>query len=233
MMSPFDILKAARAVARIVADPTRLEEVFVLADLSEKSPQLHEMIATLRQDPEVDAIFDAKPRLGALDQDALGKLPEGTLGRAYADFMRARGLRHEDLELVKSDASDVDWVRNHLRETHDLWHVLTGFDTDVAGELGLQAFYLAQLEGPLPVLLLTVGMINTLVRDLGDARHRVHAIARGWVLAQRARSLFGLPFAERWEQPLAELRAEYALDVEGVDAYLAATPAEQVLAEAA
>lgn len=233
MKSPIDILKAARAVARIVADPTRLDEVFVLADLSEKSPQLHEMIATLEQDPEVAAIFAKKPRLGPVDQDALARLPEGTVGRAYADFMRARGLRHEDLTLVDSDEADMDWIRNHLRETHDLWHVVTGFDTDVAGELGLQAFYLAQLEGPLPVLLLTVGMLNTLFKGMGDARHRLHEIARGWVLAQRSRSLFGLPFAERWEQPLSELRAEYDIDVEGVDAYLAGTPAEQVLAEAA
>jgi ubiquinone biosynthesis protein Coq4 len=32
-------------------------------------------------------------------------------------------------------------------ETHDIWHVVTGFHTDVAGELGLQAFYLAQFPG--------------------------------------------------------------------------------------
>lgn len=231
-MGPLDVLKTARAMVRIVADPTRLDEVFVLADLSEKSPQLHEMIATLRKDPEVAAIFDAKPRLGPVDQEALARLPEGTVGRAYAEFMKARGLRHEDLKLVDGEA-DMDWIRNHLRETHDLWHVVTGFDTDVAGELGLQAYYLAQFEGPLPILLLTVGMLNTLIKAQGDARHRVNAIARGWVLGQRSRSLFGLRFADRWEQPLAELREEFGVDLEAVDAFLAGTPAERVLAKAA
>lgn len=233
MIGPLDAFRFARAVVRIVSDPTNLDEVFVLADMSEKSPQLREVIAKLRSDPSVAAILDRKPRLGRVDQDALARLPEGTVGREYADFMRARGLRHEDLQLVPTDTSDMDWIRNHLRETHDLWHVVTGFDTDVAGELGLQAFYLAQIQGPLPVLLLAVGMTNTLFKGMDDAPHRMHAITRGWLLGTRARSLFGLEFAKRWEQPLAALRAELALDLEGVDATLEVAPSEGLLAQAA
>lgn len=217
MKSPIDILKAARAVARIVADPTRLDEVFVLADLSEKSPQLHEMIATLEQDPEVAAIFAKKPRLGPVDQDALARLPEGTVGRAYADFMRARGLRHEDLTLVDSDEADMDWIRNHLRETHDLWHVVTGFDTDVAGELGLQAVYLAQFGAPLAVMLLGVGMANTLFFSMDDRERRMDEITRGWLLGKRAKTLFGVRWAESWEKPLAQVREELGLDLEALD----------------
>ncbi|MCB9593319.1 MAG: hypothetical protein H6719_11365 [Sandaracinaceae bacterium] len=231
-MGPIQAFRYARAFVRIVQDPTNLDEVFVLADISEESDQLREMIENLRSDPAVAEIFEAKPRLGPVDQAALGRLPEGTLGHAYASFMGARGLSHEDLKLVEGE-KDMDWIRNHLRETHDLWHVLTGFDTDVAGELGLQTFYLAQLEGPLPVLLLAVGMMNTLFKGMDDARHRMREIARGWLLGTRAKSLFGLAFAERWDQPLEELRAEFALDLDGVEAALTASTPERVLAEAA
>ncbi|MBX3268997.1 MAG: hypothetical protein KF729_01980 [Sandaracinaceae bacterium] len=220
MLGPLEAYRAIRAVVRIVADPTRLDEVFVLADLSEQSPKVREMMERLRADPVLGRALADKPRLGAVDQDALARLPEGTVGRAYADFMRARGLRHEDLLLVDGE-SDLDFVRNHLRETHDLWHVVTGFDTDVAGELGLQAFYVAQLEGPLPVLLLTVGMANTLFKGMDDVRPRMNEIARGWMLGARARPLFGLAFAARWEQPLRELRAELGLALDDVDAALA------------
>lgn len=36
-----------------------------------------------------------------------------------------------------------------LSQTHDLRHVLTGFDTSLHGEIGLQAFYLGQFPYPL------------------------------------------------------------------------------------
>ncbi len=231
MLTPIQLARGVRATARILLDPTRLDDVFVLADLAEESPQLERVIEDLRADPVFAEVLRDKPRLGRVDFRALAVLPEGTVGRAYADFMSARGLDHEDLQLVEGEG-EMDFVRNHLRETHDLWHVVTGFDTDVAGELGLQAFYLAQLEGPLPMLLLSVGMVHTLLRAMPEARARFDAIARGWLLAKRARPLFGLAFAKRWEQPLAELREELGLDLDEIDRLVANAP-EQALASAA
>jgi ubiquinone biosynthesis protein Coq4 len=35
---------------------------------------------------------------------------------------------------------DTSYLLLRLRQTHDLWHVVTGFSTNVPGELGLKAF---------------------------------------------------------------------------------------------
>jgi len=218
---------------RVVDDPRRLDEVFVLADLTESSKQLEKMTQGLRDDPEMSKLLDAKPRLGHLDRDVLASFDEGTLGRHYGEFMVARGLFHENLTLIDGDDSDMGWMRNHLRETHDLWHVLTGFDTDVAGELGLQSFYIAQLEGPLPVLILAIGMLNTLFKEMDDVGPRMNAIVRGWVLGTRARSLFGLRFMDWMERPIADLRAEYGIDIEGVEEMLSVTAPRTALFQAA
>lgn len=232
MLSPIDVIRGLRAVVRITIDPTQLDDVFVLASLAEDSPQLHRLIDELRASSLGKKALADRPRLGRVDQDALAKMPAGTLGRAYADFMSARGLRHEDLVLVEGDG-EFDFLRNHLRETHDLWHVATGFDTDVAGELGVQAFYLAQFNGPLPVMLIAIGMVNALFRDMDDAPRRMAAMARGWVLGRRAQQLFGVRWAERWEQPVEELRRELSLDLADVDAFLAERTPEQALSQAA
>lgn len=232
MLNPLAIVRALRSMLRITLDPTRLDEVFVLASLAEESDELTQLVAQLRSDPQFAEAMQTQPRLGRVDQDALGRLPEGTFGRAYADFMRARGLRHEDLVLVEG-GRDVDFVRNHMRETHDLWHVVTGFDTDVAGELGVQAVYLSQFASMLPVMLLTVGMVNTLVRDRDDAQRRIEAVARGWLIGKRAQPLFGVDWAARWEQPLETLRRELELDVAAVDAFMTEKDPVQILAAAA
>lgn len=215
MINPLDLFRGLRAIARVTRDPNRLDEIFVLADLSEKSPSLEEAIERFREDPVLGEAFSRKPRLGPIDQDALGELPEGTLGREYHEFMAARGLRHEDLKLVENgDERDMDWIRNHLRETHDLWHVVTGFDTDLPGELGLQAFYCAQVKGPLPVLILSIGLLNTFLMAMDDLDARMAAISHGYQLGKNTGPLFGLDFRANFERPLADLRRELNLPVD-------------------
>jgi ubiquinone biosynthesis protein COQ4 len=44
-------------------------------------------------------------------------------------------------------------------------HVLTGFDIDGPGELGLQAFNLAEVRSPLAVLLIVGRLLGTLQDD--------------------------------------------------------------------
>jgi ubiquinone biosynthesis protein COQ4 len=226
MMNPVDVFRGLRAVSRVVRDPNRLDEIFVLADLSEKSQGLEQAIERFKADPVLAAAFERKPRLGPVNQEALHRLPEGTLGREYADFMAERGLRHEDLKLVESgDERDIDWIRNHLRETHDLWHVVTGFDTDIPGELGLQAFYCAQVKGPLPVLILSMGLLNTLFMAMETLDDRMTAISHGYQLGKETRSLFGLDFRAHFDRPLTDLRRELGLPADAPSAVRAALAA--------
>lgn len=100
------------------------------------------------------------------------------------------------------------WVRAHLFETHDLWHVATGFDTDVAGEVGLQAFYLAQFPTRLATMLIAIVFINTLIYGFEDRAARMDSIVRGWTLGRTAGSLIGVRWNDLWEVPLDDVRAQ-------------------------
>jgi ubiquinone biosynthesis protein COQ4 len=214
--NPLTTLRLVRAVVRLVRDPRRLDEVFRIADSMESREIAARVEEEFRRDPAHVAALEARPRIGKISIGALVALPAPTLGRAFADFLLANELDPEDIE-VNAVKTDFDFVRAHLRETHDVWHVATGFPTDVAGELGLQAFYLAQFRAPLAAMLLTVGMLNTLFYAMDDRDARMRAIVRGWLLGKRARPLFGYRWAERWDRPLAEVRRELGLDLDDVD----------------
>ena len=70
----------------------------------------------------------------------LRALPAGTLGREYARFLDANGI--EPLVIspaVKESFRDNPYALRYTT-THDLHHVLTGFDTGLAGEAGVFAF---------------------------------------------------------------------------------------------
>lgn len=210
-----NLVLAARmtlAFARIVRDPNRLDVVFDLVDSISADPANMEELAPLLADPQVKRAAAARLRVPALDLDRLAALPPGSLGEVAGRFFRAHGLDPAALPRREAE-SDFDWLSAHLYETHDLWHVVTGFGPDVAGELGLQAFYAAQVEGRVALAILNAGMLNTLIFAFDDARARLAAIARGWDMGARAKPLTGLDWAELLPRPLAEVRRQLGLEV--------------------
>ena len=207
---------ALRCYVILARDPGRLDVVFGLRESLTDSEKLAEVVRDMRTDPYYRGVLDLGRRMPRLDLNALQALPEGSLGRCFSDDMRARGLDPADLPTL--DAPDAEsFLSAHLYETHDIWHTVTGFSTDIAGELGLQAFYAAQLAGPLPIAILSAGLLNTLLYAMDDREARMDAIVRGWRLGRQARPLFGRAWDDMWHLPLREVRNMLGLapDLEG------------------
>jgi ubiquinone biosynthesis protein Coq4 len=213
--------KAAYLVVRTIRNPERLEDIVSLAGVLVPPRELRRLADTLWCIPSAAEALRERPRLGPVDLHALRTLPPGTLGRAFADHLLDNGLDLNSLPQLPA-YTDAEYVRAHLLEVHDIWHVLTGFATHVAGELGLQAFSLAQLGSPFAAGILTGGMANTLLFAFPERDVRMRAIVRGWLLGKRSRPLFGGAWARMWERPLEEVRAGFGLDLAGVDALLPA-----------
>ncbi|MDB4966735.1 MAG: hypothetical protein JWN44_2424 [Myxococcales bacterium] len=231
MRNPIKTAKAAVAFVRLAQDMGRLDEVFNLGDGLIAPEVLRAMAEHVGATPTGALALREQPRVH-LDLQKLRVLPAGTLGRVYADLMIANGLDPADIPtLVAFD--ELRYVRAHLYETHDLWHVATGFATDVAGELGLQAFYLAQMPGRLPSAILAAGFVNTLVHNFDDRDRRMRAIVRGWLLGKRSRLLFGVRWDDYLERPLADVQRLLGLDVDAVDDILPSDePVQSLLAAA-
>jgi ubiquinone biosynthesis protein COQ4 len=221
MKNPIRLARALSSAVRLVRDPSRLDEVFQMADSLVDPKVLQAMAAAVAEDPAGALALDERPRIGRLDLDAFRGLPAGTLGRAFAEHMDTAGLDPAALPRLPAD-DPLTFLRAHLYETHDVWHVVTGFETDVAGELGLQAFYVAQVPGKLAPALVAGGLLNAVLYQWDQRDARMRAIVRGWLLGKRAKPLFGARWAEMWSVPLTEVRARFAIDVAGVEEALPA-----------
>jgi ubiquinone biosynthesis protein COQ4 len=168
--------------------------------------------------PEGRALCVERPSLLAAlaDRAALRAMPAGSFGRAYAEFMDAAGLDAQGLvdAEARSEAAmrleDVDpyraWFGDRIRDMHDLWHVLTGYGRDEAGEAANLAFSFAQLPLRGVALILFGIAVNAPPEGLGRARW-LRYLWRAW---RRGRTAAWLP-AVRWERllprPLDEVRA--------------------------
>jgi ubiquinone biosynthesis protein COQ4 len=198
---------------RLVRDPNRVDLVFKLADGLDRDPAA---VASILAHPNVGPVLARRARPPRVDLAALRALPEGSLGRAFAAFLDARGFDPAGLYHsgdVDPNASDFTLFKAHMERTHDIWHTVTGFDTDIAGELGLQAFGLAQAGTGLSYIILAAGMLGTLFFDRDDGERRMDAVVRGWQLGKRARPLFGADWEAMFAWPLDQVRAHFDLDV--------------------
>ncbi len=141
-------------------------------------------------------------------------MPEGSLGRAYYDFMAAENLSAEGLvEMSKihrpPTPDNVTLFRERNREMHDLLHVVTGYGRDPLGEACLVAFSYAQtrLKG---FAVIAVFAARRIARSRPGQPVR-RAVFEGYRHGRRAGWLPGADWEALLDQPVEAIRAQYAV----------------------
>ena len=159
----------------------------------------------------------------------LERLPADSLGAAYLAFLRRNGFTPDGLvETSQVGAQPVEqrhpyaWFGRRTRDAHDLWHVLTGYETDGLGEASLVAFSYAQTRG-MGWLLIAIGAWLRAQRLGGRAQAR--AIVEGWRIGRRAAWLQGEDYDRLLAEPLESARRR--LRIARPDRYFAVPPAER------
>jgi ubiquinone biosynthesis protein COQ4 len=210
----YRVFKGTMALFR---DPEDTDKVFDISDGLRDSTATRLALAHLRANPEVAAILDERYLGPAIDLPALQRLPPGTLGRAFADDMLAKGFDPEFARPIDVTSADITYVEFRCRKTHDIWHLVCGFGTDVPGELSIQAFRFAQVRLPLGPILLAGGLLQALINAPAQLPRILDEITRGWRMGVRARPFLAQKWEQRWSTPLARIRDEM-----GVADYFAA-----------
>jgi ubiquinone biosynthesis protein COQ4 len=197
---------AVRALATIVANPDRTDQVLEFMKLV-NAGTTHDRLDRFYGDPRGQRLWDERRAIDShtVDLAALAALPEGTLGHAYATFLTSHGLTPDVFDGSPPGIRDarVAYVIQRMRQTHDLWHVVTGCETDPAGEVALQAFTFAQVRAPGSLILATVGTLRGVREYPGLVRDVVAAFRAG----RKADTLPVFAWEDHWATPLTEVRA--------------------------
>jgi ubiquinone biosynthesis protein COQ4 len=89
-----------------------------------------------------------------MDQAWLDSFAPGTVGAAYRDFIRSENFSAEGLAEISrrrqvriDEPHPYNWFGRRIRDTHDIWHILSGYHRDGLGEACLVAFSFAQTRG--------------------------------------------------------------------------------------
>jgi ubiquinone biosynthesis protein COQ4 len=146
-------LKALGHFRKLIANKEDTEQVFHITNNLRGARYINDAEAFL-QSAKGTAIRQSGEFLPDIldDHAALWKLPAGSLGRAYVEFMEREGLTANGL--VEENAKftskvphyddQIEWFNNRLRDVHDMTHILTGYGRDPLGEQCVLAFSYAQ-----------------------------------------------------------------------------------------
>lgn len=137
----------------------------------------------------------------------LRALPPGTLGGEYARFLDANGIEPLAISAgLRERFRDSPYALRYTA-THDLHHVLTGFDTGLAGEAGVVAFNVGQGSAPIGRVMLWVVRVLYAIVSPSQARTIWHNVRVGLRLGRRAELVIAEPIESSFEEPLDRVRA--------------------------
>lgn len=208
-------MKLSRGVVRnfvgVVADPTRTDLVFKVITSPEilKADAIDMFLSRIRQDPKGAQLLHERYEMPWHVAD-LAEYPKESLGYAYARHMIDNNLDADFFDKVPGD-SEGSYVQMRMRQTHDIWHALTGFDTSVADEVGLQAFQQAMYGTRSSATIISMLLLHGAAFDADMMNATTAAIAKGWEMGRACKPLFGEKFEENWDRNLDEYRQELGL----------------------
>ncbi len=212
-----DWIKALRSVRRLLADKDDTVRVFeIMRALN--GPATRDGYLRLIATSRGGRIAYQRRELADVlsDRAALARLPSDSVAAAYLAFTAAGQISPEGLASVSREVHldhidlphPVAWFGRRIRDVHDLWHVLAGYDLSGLGEACLVAFSFPQTRAYGWAAIGLGAWLTAL-------RHREHPYARAIVEGyRRGRAAAWLP-GEDYEallaEPLTAARARLAL----------------------
>jgi len=211
----FRPFKALRHFQNLVADKEDTEQVFhIIKALSGKS--FARRTEAFWNSERGKAVMAQKTSLiERLDNHAeLRKMPLGSVAHAYCDFMEREGLTAQGLADEYDSFADkgnryndlMERYSNRLRDTHDLFHVLSGYGRDALGEQALLAFSYSQNPN-LGTLFIAYAGGNVIRKDLPSSIPVFGAIREGQRHGKMAKKIVDQDIMALLPMPLEDARA--------------------------
>jgi len=146
-----------------------------------------------------------------INLEELSKYPQGSFGREYAEHMRKNNLKPFNISPELEDVARRNVFALRYVVTHDIFHLLLGFDTSYPGEIGVLAFAAAQnYSKSLKISLLLAKFLYPIIAP--KQRQAIFAnVKKGLELGKNAQFLLGYPFEEHWEEPINEIKSRLGL----------------------
>lgn len=203
-------LNLVKGSVGIMINPENTDTVFDIEDGLRKSESTRELLRFTAQDSGVMSMIQERYLRPVPDTQKLRMLPVGTLGKAYVEHLDTHGFDPNYYRKIDVQ-DDTDYIMMRIRQTHDIWHVVTGFDTHPLGEIAIKGVELSQTHRPMAAAICAGGIFRYMLKQPEEFGACIESIAAGYHLGLRAKSLLAMKWEEMWDRQLDELRSSLDL----------------------
>jgi ubiquinone biosynthesis protein COQ4 len=207
MKKIYYFMKLLMNLSRIARNPENTQAALDIGKCLRKLGLLASQMKRHQLTPATVEFISNRTLLPAYSLLDLQNLPLGSVGRTYADHMIHNGLNPNFYDRIEG-TDDIAYIMMRMRETHDLWHIMTGFGTTVPEELGLQAFMYAQIRTPLATILIAGRTLVATFKNPEEVPKIFDQVTKGWTMGNKAKQLFSYRWENNWSTPLSQARAE-------------------------
>ena len=131
-MTPKDWILTLNAIQIVLRDSNRTEQIHVVEETTGRT-RFGAVLQELRGTPEGRAFLSRRLEINRdqVDFEMLRRLPAATLGGAYIRHLDDNGLSADTQAALTRHVEDPDiaYLVRRFRQTHDVWHPLTGLGT--------------------------------------------------------------------------------------------------------
>jgi ubiquinone biosynthesis protein COQ4 len=204
----FAALKALRRLLRDKEDTGQVFEIMGALNGPTTARNFERLLASPGGGKLAWEHVELAPKL--MDDAWLDGFAAGTVGAAYRDFIRSERLSAEGLAQISRErrGNAVDethpyaWFGRRIRDSHDIWHVLSGYHRDGLGEACLVAFSYGQ-TGSLGWAVIALGAA---LRTRKGRHPYAQAIWQGYQRGKAADWLPGADYVALMAEPLEAAR---------------------------
>ena len=207
------------ATFRLARNPQATKYVFMIGDTQDNIAEPERIAGRFpdpfKKSPELEALWQSRYQAARYDLDELGRLPAHTLGGAYARHMKENKL---DVDYYQewTPRNRMQFMRQRMRQTHDIWHVLTGFGTTEFEEVGIQGFYAGQFVSSMSGIIGAGAFMKSIVKArFNELAMHMDAFCEGYCAGKRAENLLAVKWEELWGESVESLRRRYRINVPG------------------
>lgn len=209
-LSLTDQLRALRCFLTLTQNPATFEAIYDLDEILRRTDLSAIAMQHLHSQPEVAMLMAERYLAPVPDLNVLITYPQDSLGYQFAFHLLANQFDPEFYR-KREVVDDISYITLRRSQTHDIQHVITGFGTDTSGELGLQAFQLAQMRSPIAIAIITAGILNAFA-DAALLTAHMRQIVRGWEMGLTAKPLIAQKWEDAWEKPVSQWRTELGIE---------------------
>ena len=204
-------LTFARGAIGLMLDPENTHSVFDMDDGLRNNDATRELLRFTIKSPAVQSIVDERYlQPGVPDTQRLRQMPEGSLGERYTTHLDSMGFDPDYYRKIDVK-DDIDYIMMRIRQTHDIWHVVTGFDTHPLGEICIKAVELAQTHRPMAAAICAGSVFRYIMHEPEHFGYCIESIAAGYHLGLRSGPLLAMKWEEMCDRPVTDIRKDLNL----------------------